>query len=531
MIYIRRFNKKSVVTTSGGRYTSISADAIRNSVFPEPQEYPGEDKLKFYSNNEQAFVDSEKGYLESVYGIRQSNKGRGEVALKDFADILDKVEVKVSDVAIFKKREDEENAYDVFFIKQESPGYSFFSKFFTSADNHALINSLADTREGINRPSNWLIYGAPGTGKSHFLEEEAILFGNNKKRITFYPDYSYSKFIGSYKPITFYRASNHTFHLTRTDPFNHPENILNEPVIDYTFVPGPFLTSLVSAYKGLNSKENFLLIIEELNRANAASIFGEVFQLLDRKNGESEYRVRLADEAMLYIIEQLQDTEYEELRNKIDEQGLFIPGNFYIWATMNSADQGVFPLDSAFKRRWSPFYMPLNKNEGKVPNVNLNFGNNEYHWNSLRKAINDYLVDKGVTEDRLIGPFYLSTEELSDAESLNDTFRNKVLLYLKDDVLRHKKVLFKSGITTFTAILEKFNEANSYDFFSIISEDATKDIMKNYEDYVKVYKSSQKVAEETKPDNDVSAEAKADVTPIPVQDKESEKTPLPPDVD
>ena len=200
---------------------------------------------------------------------------------------------------------------------------------------------------------NRIIFGAPGTGKSHKLEVDSRLFETNFERVTFHPNYSYAQFVGTYKPV-------------------QDENSAD---IVYEYVPGPFMRIYVKALN--NPNDNFLLLIEEINRANVASVFGDVFQLLDRKNGISEYPVATTEDIKKYLIKELKcfkkkDSIGNESIKSFDEFSdddikkcmyMCVPSNMYIWATMNSADQGVFPMDTAFKRRWEFEYLSVNDDE------------------------------------------------------------------------------------------------------------------------------------------------------------------------
>jgi len=283
-------------------------------------------------------------------------------------------------------------------------------------------------------PRNRIIYGAPGTGKSYGLNEEALRNfprEEQRKRVTFYPDYSYAQFIGCYRPVPVYRDS--SVDIYEADHVTECQN-KQEPLIDYRFVPGPFLELLCEAKK--NTDKKYVLIIEELNRADAPAVFGEAFQMLDREeSGEGAFPVNLSREAIDY------------LRSKgcPDAESLRLPKNLYLWATMNSADQGVMPLDAAFKRRWSFEYLPLNKHESATDSwtLNLEFNKpNSILWNNFRKAINDQLQLNNISEDRLIGPFFMKESELSN----KDAFKNKLLLYLCDDIARHNHgILFNKG--------------------------------------------------------------------------------------
>ena len=307
-----------------------------------------------------------------------------------------------------------------------------------------LFENKEENKEKSNKSSVYqkIVYGAPGTGKSYSLNEEVeSIFGANKERITFYDGYTYGQFIGMYKPFV-----------------NKNEDI------SYRYIPGPFMRHLVQAYKNINDK--FCLIIEELNRAKADKVFGNIFQLLDRDgNGDSEYPISISEEQYKYLEEELK--ENEEIWNKIKEKGLYLPHNFYIWATMNSADDGVQPLDTAFKRRWKMKYISLNANETKFGNDDEIFIIGKYKeknilWNRFRHILNDTLKEN-ITEDRLIAPFFISPNDFEEIEPNvkiidKNIFVEKVLMYIFDDLLRHypkfKKEIFSNNMKTFSDIYE-----------------------------------------------------------------------------
>ncbi len=269
----------------------------------------------------------------------------------------------------------------------------------------------------ISKPRNLIIYGAPGTGKSYYLNNELIPF-YKFERVTFYPSYSYSQFVGCYKPIM------------------HGENI------SYSFVPGPFLRTYVCAVK--DPSKNYLLIIEEINRADAASVFGDVFQLLDRdKSGTSVYSISVSEDIKKYLEEQ-----------EISSDKLSIPSNMYIWATMNSADQGVFPMDTAFKRRWDFQYFDLDGNPIKDDE---NCPVTKSNWESIRKAINNWLCEKKVNEDKHLGKYFINVGENVEEKDFRHAFKNKVLMYLYEDAARaFRSELFEKN--SFSVILSDFNE-------------------------------------------------------------------------
>ena len=197
--------------------------------------------------------------------------------------------------------------------------------------------------------------------------------------------------------------------------------------------------------------EPFLLIIEEINRANVAAVFGDVFQLLDRdENHESEYPIETTEDMKTYLN-----------KNKIK-----LPSNLFIWATMNSADQGVFPMDTAFKRRWDFKYFGINHNEDEIKDTKVVIKDKELFWNDLRKQINDELLSYKLNEDKLIGPFFAFNKFLNQEipeDTFKDIFKNKIIMYLFEDAAKSRRnELFSGtktkGYVTYSQICEEFDE-------------------------------------------------------------------------
>lgn len=415
----------------------------------------------------------------------------------------------------------------------------------------------------IPHPHNRIIFGAPGTGKSFRLNKEA----NESKfaeitRVTFHPDYSYSQFVGTYKPVMVKSKSKATdenvsqtieilqdktksaqekydslydkfkdnnlttlpflLGLYTDDSFttlkkdgsataddnsaerNHGKAIRpyvnlksqdDDETISYRYVPGPFLRTLVAALKSGKSgnPQNYLLIIEEINRARVAAVFGDVFQLLDRNaDGESEYEIQTSEDMRNYLAEQLggNPCEYKTLK---------LPNNFYIWATMNSADQGVFPMDTAFKRRWNFEYIGVNDKETveqikdmKLPIKDSDGKWSTIKWDSLRQAINKRLLSVcKVNEDKLLGAFFISKTDLEkankcaekeDDESIKEKekfinlFKSKVLMYLYEDAAKMHVGKFFVGVNpdemTYSKVCDEF-ERNGIEVFG---EDFKKEV-------------------------------------------------------
>lgn len=310
---------------------------------------------------------------------------------------------------------------------------------------------------------NRIIFGAPGTGKSFKLncEKDALLAdGGEYERVTFHPDYSYANFVGTYKPV----------------PCKDSDG---KDAITYSYVPGPFMRTYVKAIKNgrTDAPKPFLLVIEEINRANVAAVFGDVFQLLDRGDDEvSEYPIQASEDIKRYLAGELggNPDDYSEIR---------IPDNMFIWATMNSADQGVFPMDTAFKRRWDFTYLGIDDSEDGIVGKKVILGEGEYRriveWNVLRKAINNELLTYKVNEDKLMGPYFISKKNLPESEMIDPTvftriFKNKVIMYLFDDAAKQKRITLFGGCdekakNQYSKICREFDAKGVYIFCEGIS--------------------------------------------------------------
>ena len=322
---------------------------------------------------------------------------------------------------------------------------------------------------------NLIYFGAPGTGKSFNLnkhKDELIKkyknnIENNYERVTFHPDYTYANFVGTYKPVVGTEKIVYKHVIENNNEITHKPVIENND-ITYKYIPGPFMRTLIKALK--NPLEPFVLIIEEINRANVAAVFGDVFQLLDRDEFyNSKYPIDASEDIKKYIRNELDFSNVPEYKqctirkywysllgeniNKIK-----IPSNMFIWATMNSADQGVFPMDTAFKRRWDFKYFDIHNEESVVENLKVNLNNKEFSWNQIRNAINAELISYGINEDKLIGPFFAFNEYILEDFSekkvvqikpneFKEIFKNKIIMYLFEDVARAKRdVLFKGAL-------------------------------------------------------------------------------------
>ncbi|MDE8601473.1 AAA family ATPase [Marinomonas sp. RSW2] len=279
---------------------------------------------------------------------------------------------------------------------------------------------------------NVIYYGAPGVGKSYEIDSTCSTL--NSIRTVFHPDTQYSDFVGCLKPQM------------------NGENVV------YAFRPGPFTLALEMA--ACDMSNHVCLVIEELNRAPAAAVFGELFQLLDRDpSGQSQYSITLSDPDMIQYLQ----TNASVL---LDGNNLRIPANLSLLATMNSSDQAVMPMDTAFKRRWKFKYVPISFDQCPEGIITLPITDApalKVEWKDFASLINDVLQDRQIPDDRLLGPWFLNSSELSDEEASLKSLKGKLLLYIWDDILRHddKDIVFASGINTYGALIKKLDAGES----------------------------------------------------------------------
>lgn len=298
-------------------------------------------------------------------------------------------------------------------------------------------NNTSTTNNEI-KGTNTIYYGAPGTGKSFAINQSIV--ADRTFKTVFHAESMSSDFVGCIKPV-----------------LHNAENG-GAPILTYEYVPGPLIQCLVSA---LNDPYNhYWLVIEEINRAPAAAVFGEIFQLLDRDNsGRSSYEINFPDSLCHNFVN-------SNIHKPITR--LFIPSNLSIIASMNSGDQGVLPLDTAFKRRWRFRYMPIDFERGcAVGTLKITLEDDTTQivsWKDFACCVNSILSETGIPEDRHLGPFFFSEEELADSEN---ALTGKLFMYLWDDVLRHgmRHRLFLKSITTYgelvrhhTSTKQLFNE-------------------------------------------------------------------------
>lgn len=266
-----------------------------------------------------------------------------------------------------------------------------------------------------NLPLQQIYYGAPGTGKSHKINE-ITKSTNNFTRTTFHPDSDYSTFVGCYKP---------TMESTGTIVAGKEQT-----KISYSYVAQAFLQAYTAAWK--NTSEPYYLIIEEINRGNCAQIFGDLFQLLDRdENGMSSYGITPDKDIANYLRKEFAKSEIENADIK-NGNTMMLPSNLYILATMNTSDQSLFPIDSAFKRRWDWEYVPI---EDAGMKHYIKIGNRKYDWWTFIDTINNSIDHITGSEDKKMGYWFVKPQN-NDREITAKQFVGKVLFYLWNDVYK-----------------------------------------------------------------------------------------------
>lgn len=392
-------------------------------------------------------------FIVHLYTVNDKNRYYVRADEKIFKEYLRSIIVpKISDIIFFK--DEVKNIIEIHL----AVNYSYTSNPDGEDEQDDFKN---ETTKGIIPSTNILLYGVPGCGKSHKVEEEyesKITTEKNKIRVVFHPDYTYSDFVGQLLPV-----------------LKEVENAqgVKEEKLQYEFVLGPFTQILKTAYA--EPDQQCLLIIEELNRGNAPAIFGEIFQLLDRNDdGTSKYAIYNRE-----ISKELYDNEQQEKPN----EPIKLPPNLTIVATMNTSDQNVFTMDTAFQRRWQMKHIPNrftgeSLDEKTINHVAKHLPNSEISWGAFAQTINRKMhtanLGFGGTEDKSLGVYFATDNDLDDAER----FAEKVLKYLWDDAFKlGRKELFNDCSQGLSAVIEAYENAAKAKIEKQSAEDPLKKVL------------------------------------------------------
>ena len=436
-IYIKKLTKQDI-TRSYSPNTEATRDFFDIDL-DNTQEY-FDINVCYYGNREfQSGITIHKGYqgekdwricganFKSLYAFRNPEEG---------------------DLSIWKRYGKKGNyQFSIQIIKQTDTEYSAYDKLLEKKDNHMLLTIDTDSEDlSVNKPnSNFtpnftqtIYYGVPGSGKSHKIDEQTKNIPDEQKiRVVFHPDYTNADFVGQILPV------------------------VDGDAVKYTFKPGSFTRILVAALK--NPEKPYYLIIEEINRGNAAAIFGEIFQLLDRSSdGWSSYCI-------------MNDDINYEIRKTVPElnwtanTGIRLPPNLSLFATMNTSDQNVFTLDNAFQRRWEMELVQNQCNDSSQMDAKITVNNQSITWKNFQTQINSIIGEKsnegGLSsmEDKRLGCWFIKAE---DGVIDEKKFANKVLKYLWDDAFKfcHQEI-FESDIKNFEELQKRFFE-KGFDVFS-----------------------------------------------------------------
>lgn len=447
MIFISKFRSNDLNSSKGKQieFNKKIVDAFFNFT---NQEYLLE--FECYSLSDSSIKENIKAKLKwspsrGDYKIYQNDDGTND--LKDFfINILHlDIENNIDDYFAIKKKND--NNYVLYYI----PHNTEFSNFYQIVNDQIIWNEPDDIKESsvMTESLQQIFYGAPGTGKSHTINDATK--GEDVIRTTFHPDSDYSTFVGAYKPTTIEEPGITIVKKDGVSIIDTDRREYKETKIVYEFVPQAFLQAYIAAWKkyansGNDEPRKQFLVIEEINRGNCAQIFGDLFQLLDRNDyGFSEYPIKTDADMKKQLQKEFKELDIPQrddinamfkehypdiVKEVLNGDLLLLPDNFYIWATMNTSDQSLFPIDSAFKRRWDWEYEPI-KYENTDWVIDIQGG--KYSWTSFQKEVNRRIFEATNSEDKQLGDYFVNPR---DGVITEKVLVNKILFYLWNDVCK-----------------------------------------------------------------------------------------------
>lgn len=432
--------------------------------------------INFRFNTQSAALASKNGVI--VKSQIHYNSGKAETRLtsefKKF--IFNECRIKPGDLIVLKRKETTKKDYekiveDVEFdvIPTNSSQYTFYSSILnTNAVNQQNFCCVTTEKETeftddsetphnipIQNDYNIIFYGAPGTGKSTAADRLQKEGNFTSFRTTFHPESDYFSFVGSYKPSTD-----------------------DSGKITYRYVPQVFIKAYLYAWT--HPAQKTCLNIEEINRGNCAQIFGDIFQLLDRKlpEGYSKYPIDVDSDCAAYIknyfrAPSIDPNAFQYYKDELCRyaqldvfsfEKILLPPNLYIIATMNTSDQSLYPMDSAFKRRWTWKYVPIDYK--KVENVHIKISDSIYSWADFLRNINRRITEITQSEDKQLGQFFIPVDHGNISET---EFRDKVLFYLWNDIYKDE---FGTPSTIFK-IKEEDGTEHQIPFSSLFQNDSS----------------------------------------------------------
>lgn len=369
--------------------------------------------------------------------------------------------VETGDYILFTKLGDKSFSVEV--IKQNTEEYKCYSKLFISnTDKHAAFftdrgnDDLNIKDKFCNNHDQTIYYGVPGSGKSHKIDEITKNLSEEQKiRVVFHPEYTNADFVGQILPC------------------------LTSDGIEYRFKAGPFSRILKKAYQ--NPNKPHYLIIEEINRGNAAANFGDLFQLLDRDSeGWSSYKIENLD---INSFIRSKDSTYSDAKIEssvnvggytwTENTGIRLPPNLSLLATMNTSDQNVFTLDNAFQRRWDMELVPNSCDDPTQMQAKISVKEKTITWESFQSKINEVIAEKGnesgfsSMEDKRLGCWFIKNDE---GKIDSEKFANKVLKYLWDDAFKfNRSEIFIDEVKNFEKLKNLFIGDKGFEIFNDIN--------------------------------------------------------------
>lgn len=465
-------NRIEITIDNFERYILFNEEVARNNITLEQNYAQMEDNsllnhnfdYEYYGGNEDRFVNQLLGIASHLSFLKIEK----QMIILDLTSLTDEDKINLFDIVTYNdywiprnsEPKDNINSYQEYL--QVSTSKTSKVQYILNEDNNSKDIDERMERYQLEDIHNLIYYGAPGTGKSYGITKKIKVNYPNFEdltspdyfsvfRTTLHPEYTYSDFVGQIMPV-----------LTDEGP-------------EYKFSPSIFTLALKKALEFEKINQPIYLILEELSRANVAAVFGDLFQLLDRKEGKSEYSI--SNPLISKFIYGYSDSDLET--GKVNSK-IYLPSNLYIYASVNTNDQNVFVMDTAFKRRFDWIYVSTKPVDSKNnPILNITNSKNEVgtiSWHELYQNINQYITKvMKLGEDKQVGQFFINFSE--DKNKNMDKIKNKLLQYLWDDVERSSfngTNLFSRDMTSFSDLYENFEKRNC-----IFSEEFMKTVIEN----------------------------------------------------